>query len=376
MHLMLHGLFLSEAIGHAAAGKGGLRNGAAPNRTLLSSSDPEYCDTSDWQNSCDDEKCYCDGGQDLSCSPFKYRPLKFNYDQGLYHYWNDEYHAFGACAEAPSGGDPYIETMTGYSDGGGASAWADSTSGHAIEYFVFHGCDGAGLQPDCAGDIKYIERFGGYLNGDGEGFDNMAATGICGVPSDSTEGRNFCKYVRPGSHKIYDDYVGGWWCDGTINADCVQSQATPGAWSNFEWLNNVANNAEGGLDPSWFGGKHPFAKDGDNSGVGQGKDGTRFSFILYPWRCMESGVSHNYFSYPSISKEGHKCWVDNEPDSIGYPYYTEVYFGLLTEEAGQDVIYMLRYTTAQDQRICPDETKCYQDTNNPMTLTRYDDYWY
>jgi len=343
---------------------------------LFSSSADGDCDTSAWQNSCDDNKCFCEGGQDLRCSPVKYRPLKYNYDEGLHHYWEDEYHAFGACADTPFEGDAYIDDMTGFKDGGGAMAWADSTNGHPSEYFVFHGCDGAGLQPDCKGDIKYIERFGGYWNGDGEGFDGMSKTGICGVPADSSDGRNFCKYVRPGSHKIYEDYQGGWWCDGTITPGCVQSAATPDDWSNFEWLHNVATYAEGGLDDSWFGGKHPFAKDGESSGVGWGKDGTRFSFMLFPWRCSETSESHNHFSYPSVPKEGHKCWVDNEPGDIGYPYYTEIYFGLLTEEAGQSVIYMIRYTTSQDQTICADESQCFTDTQSPMKLTRYDDYWY
>jgi len=378
--LMLNRFLFFGAIGHALAGKGGLRNGVAQNRTLMGSADPGICDTSEFQNGCDENKCYCDAGpskgldpgQDLSCSPFKYRPLKYNYDNQLPMYWIDEYDAFGKCAEGAGGGEPYIDTMTGYSDGGGASAWADSTNVHPTEYFVFHGCDGAGLQPDCKGDIKYIERFGGYLNGDGEGFDTMELTGMCEIPDDSTDARNFCKYVRPGSHKIYDDYSGGWWCEGTISADCVQSQATPNDWSNFPFLHDVAQKAEGGLDPSWFNGEHPFAKDGANSGVGQGKDGLRFSFMLFPWRCSENGETHNYFSYPSVPEPGHKCWVDNEPGDIGYPYYTEIYFGLLTQDAGSDVIYMLKYQTFQDQTI---QTP-YGDTSNPMVLTRYNDYWY
>merc|ERR1711972_525633 len=38
-------------------------------------------------------------------------------------------------------------------------AWAGDFSGKGnLDYFVFHGCDGAGIQSDCLGDIKYIER--------------------------------------------------------------------------------------------------------------------------------------------------------------------------------------------------------------------------
>merc|ERR1712187_380913 len=48
-------------------------------------------------------------------------------------------------------------------------AWASDFIGKGnTDYFVFHGCDGAGIQSDCLGDIKYIERIEYRYNSDSD----------------------------------------------------------------------------------------------------------------------------------------------------------------------------------------------------------------
>ncbi|QDZ20228.1 hypothetical protein HOP50_03g27460 [Chloropicon primus] len=265
---------------------------------------------------------WCGGTQDpvneMSCTPFTYRPMSFNNLKGL-----NEWCGFG---------DDDIYKILAYDDSTddqgnpapwpypGVRAWAAqfnndcSQAGGNKDYWVFHACDGAGIQGgDCAGDIKYVERFGFHYDGARED------KGICtpdgqGVGYDN---RKYCKFVHPGTEKVYDDYKAGW--TGINNPDEDTFWAAAGLPSCENAFNSKAS--KGWADdsalmqtlstfPSWaYGGEHPYAYTGQ-----------WFSFPMYSWRAVKNGNDNHYLSYPTIAENGWKAFADNEPcgDSKDY----------------------------------------------------------
>jgi len=319
-----------------------------------SGNDTFFCDNSGENCYCSpaepDNQSFCGGGDESSdvwaqttCTPYAYKPNTYNLQNGI-----DD----SSCGCAPNCDDPYLDVMSygaGYQDEGkyvyaGTNVWAANPdpsiwwlpegSGTKQDYFVFHGCDGAGLQSDCVGDIKYLERIQGLYNDDNLGIVDGKGTvpedGICG---DFDYDRTYCKFVHPGTMRVHENYVGGWFlkpsdwgksCDpafgdegaGCINEDLCKSAAS-GGWDKSNPLcDNILN-----IPNNFFNGQHPFAD----------VEGYHFSFVLYPWRCSPSGDDkNNLFSYPSITTNGHKCFVDNEPDPA--PLALEIYFGVLTSD--------------------------------------------
>lgn len=342
--------------------------------------DPEECDS---HRSLDDQWC---GGLDtdspwaqLSCTPVAYRPFTFNDDNGLdgqTDCGNDGAY-LGIMANGQNCRDPNQQgTGKDCSDSNypnvNSNAWAGDFSGQGknMDYWVFHGCDGAGLQSDCFGDIKYMERIGyrytdtnmnpaindGKVDG-GLSFAEAYPQGICETDEIGTgldDWRTFCKFVHPGTGYVYSDYWGGWWGEestvdtsyssenmGTIKFgdgvnDCgdFMSKAT-GCWKG-PLRSNVQE------IPNQFGNSHPFSGDG-----------AMFSFMLYQWRCEDSTANHNKFSYPSITDNYKKCFVDNEPGNpgLGYPPHVEIYFGTLTKCDDKDCIKFLKWDSDVDGGI-------------------------
>jgi len=298
-----------------------------------------------------DNQNYC-GGADtddpwapLSCTPYAYRPNTYN----ILH--NSP---IGTCGNGSwRDDDPYLNIIANGQGYGSSTypnvdtnAWASDFNSKNADYWVFHGCDGAGLQSDCAGDIKYIERLSYLWNdsyygiNDGEG--NMPSEGVC-TGWDDTYNRNYCKFVHPGTKHVYSDYHGGWWGDdcgdgrsqfGSSNMACIKEEDFSSLASG-DWTGPLKDNVFN-IPDAYFGGNHPFDGDGDN-----------FSFMLFEWRCEEdSNLQHNLFSNPSIRDYGWKCFVDNEPDSQSQssPPWVEIYFGTLTKDQdGKDVIKLYQF---------------------------------
>ena len=293
---------------------------------------------------------FCGGGEasddvwaQTICTPYAYKPNTYNIQNDF-----DK----GTCGCQPNCNDPYLDVMAygaGYKDEGGnvhsdTNVWAANPdpsvwwipqgSDTKQDYFVFHGCDGSGLQSDCMGDIKYVERIQGLYSdtklGITDGVGTIPDEGICGNYDD---GRTYCKFVHPGTMRMHDNYVGGWFLKPSdAGVSCASGFGDEGAGCIWDGLCKSA--ASGGWDKNnplcdtildipntYFNGQHPFAD----------VEGYHFSFALYPWRCDPSGDdTNNLFSYPSISKYGYKCYVDNEPDPA--PLALEVYFGVLTSD--------------------------------------------
>jgi len=258
---------------------------------------------------------WCGGSDDpateMSCTPFHYRPMSFNNVQGTDEWCGfSDGDIFKTLAYDDTTDDQGNATPWPYP---GVRAWAAqfngdcSQAGGNSDYWVFHACDGAGIQGgDCAGDIKYVERFGFTYDGD------MEDAGIC-TPDGQGGGyddRKYCKFVHPGTHKVYDDYKSGWTgstndnedtflaAKGLPTAEGAFASKASGGWHDDSPLMQTLSN----FPEKEYGGNHPYASTGK-----------WFSFPMYSWRAYKNGNDNNYLSYPTIAENGWKAFADNEP---------------------------------------------------------------
>lgn len=253
---------------------------------------------------------FCGGGgegaSDTSCSPFFYRPFQFNLDQN-------------PVLKPVCGGSPYEDIVAGAQWNMGARTWASFPKSNRKDYWVFHNCDGAGIQPDCFGDIKYIERFDG----------GNTQPGCLKGP----HGRNHCTFTHPNSKTTFGQmrYWAGWYGLG----DDVRSGAICGAGPGNArpWYQPVCDKIMA------------IHKSGNPYDNVKGKIHT-FSFALYPWVCeQDSSMPNANFTSPSMDsygvKYGWKCYADNEPgiSGKGWPPFVEIYFaGLFLESPNKYVL--------------------------------------
>ena len=208
----------------------------------------------------------------------------------------------------------------------GARVWGhfDSSSNLTTdEYFVFHGCDSAGVQPDCWGDIKYIERFGKKIGTGAKSISDYPKPDENPLPSNCNEvdGDRRCYYtfVHPGTLTQYDNYASGWWSNGNIKESDFNSHAS-GEWKSFSW--QFFNNNFSKYISKY---KNKLLHPPNNN------KSSNFSFMLYPWTCVNTKEfgNVNYFSYPHINDNNYKCYADNEPGNAGRPLFIEFYFGFV-----------------------------------------------
>ncbi len=252
---------------------------------------------------------YCGGGgegaKDISCSPFSYRPFQYNLDKNLPN---------------PCGGGSYDNIIAGAQWQMGARVWASFPAENRSDYWVFHNCDGAGIQPDCLGDIKYIERFDG-LTSQPPGCEK------------GPHGRNHCTFTHPNSGTTFGrmKYWAGWY----LNGDGVETGQICGAGGNLDrpWNQDVCNKIR-----SINNGTNPY------NNVANVKH--TFTFALYPWVCeADDSMPNTNFTSPSMDSygvtNGWKCYADNEPGGAGgWPPFIEIYFAGLFIESGDK--YVLR----------------------------------
>lgn len=159
----------------------------------------------------------------------------------------------------------------------GAKAWLDETQPDK-NYFVLHGCDGAGLQVgDCLGDVKYVEQFGPRCEWGVDPGCDMSACDDWHKP---------CPFRHPGTGVGYRWYNCGWW-----------------SWGN-DWVDT---------GKPWFG--YTGIEDPPNS---------EGSMLLYPWVCGRTGQDWSWYwggeSYhhgggaADTMENDWKCYCDNEPN--------------------------------------------------------------
>ena len=275
---------------------------------------------------------WCGGSQnptkELSCTPFKYRPFQ----------WNNTNPGNSWCANWQT-----LKTLTGVPDGGvfynTYRAWSYfDSSGRNVpsqdkgSYWVFHGCDGAGIQPDCAGDIKYVERLYGPISKNGALWCEGGYT-VDQIPSKGRNPRRQCKFKHPGTGNVYDNYYSGWWDDGDLNSNQWMMRAGANRWWNNAIRNAFTQKA----------GTSPF----------QGQAGDKLVMMIFPWVCDVAGadedaaVRNGYYS-PDSAIKNVKCWADNEPytdgkKNAGWPPFAQLYYMLLTKENNKDVLKVRGY---------------------------------
>ena len=226
--------------------------------------------------------------------------------------------------------------------GSGARVWGhfENNVQTTDEYFVFHGCDSAGVQPDCWGDIKYIERFGSKGKRGYKSISDYPNPDENPLPSNCNEvdGDRRCYYtfVHPGTETQYDNYAGGWWSSGNIEESNFNSHAS-GGWKTFTYDTFTTKFAE-------------YIKKY------QDKD-KNFSFMLYPWTCVPTNEfgNVNHFSYPHINDSNYKCYADNEPGSAGRPLFIEFYFGYVDYSSDTWRITYTRVTMDENFNTIPDK---------------------
>lgn len=222
--------------------------------------------------SCSGDQYYC--GSDAfwqSCTPF---PVKLGDWEGKY-------------------GDACKSNFLDFYSGGGwtSKAWYDFSQDDNSEtknYWVFHGCDGAGLQTgDCAGDTYYVEQIFNECNV-AWGQDGCSCQG--GYTDYSGYGRNVdhnkCPFIRPGSHTMYKSYNCGWF-------------STDGGWSD--------------QGKNWFASMRQYMTN-------NGETGGAHTMMVYPWVCTydETTDFSWYFAGELYGSNNIKCWCDNEPEWGGH----------------------------------------------------------
>lgn len=279
---------------------------------------------------------HCGGSTDawneMSCSPYKYRPFTYNYQN-------------------PNSCDGDIFDILTYG-GDKARPWAHFTNSQwdTDDYWVFHGCDGAGLQPDCLGDVKYVEHFQGHVAGGGG---PTTLDQECTHNPDNDQ-RNYCKFVHPGTFTTYNNYESGWWNDGNaggaapngITGYMVGSAATSG-WG--EWLGGkdiTGKDCEPSMPQCYKQSKMVF--DHGNQYIdldGQLNEKNcpmrAISYTTFSWVCTSSDSPNDNFAYPSWGggSKNVKCYADNEPGdnggNPGWPRYVYIYYMLLYKSGGK-----------------------------------------
>ena len=196
----------------------------------------------------------------------------------------------------------------------------------ADNYFVFHTCDGAGVQTDCIGNTYFVEQLGPLNDpGDKQGFNGNEAPGNGKGNSCNLEDTDLhpygteqigCNFQHPGTNMNYDWYWCGW-------------MSTSGwADQNFEWWDTIVKGDELSVDN--------LGKDipGVQQALGGEPDAT---LTLYPWVCNKDN-SGNRNLEPFTGDSTHNCFCDNNAgDQLGgtVPPPNLKFFALRSDGQGQ-----------------------------------------
>jgi len=261
------------------------------------------------------------GGVDWSCTPWN-----FKVD------WTSDCEAGTGCftPRQCDGGDGGL--IVG--DSGAATyirkwqkadgSWCDSRCDDDPSYFVFHTCDGSGLQSDCQGASWYVEQLSQW-NGQGGNSNSGSPTADDHHPTGSSQ-VSF-NFNHPGTGHDYEWYWCGWW-------------SMTSGWKNWDpsagWLSETK--VDGVHTPSWawdaFGGADADA-----------------TMVLYPWICTvdndpaKTGIQPGAAMYSGDHSEGNwNCFCDNNgPD--GHPWDTSPpphykFYSMKQEKDSEGNLYM------------------------------------
>lgn len=296
-------MFARVAIGAVAASvafaQPALR-GANMSRSLSDST--VSCEEGYWANI-----NWCGGGGDWSCTPWA-----FTVD------WTSDCEQHDGCWTQLEcdGGDGSL--IVGDDSGAGTylpkweladGSWCDSVAcadqcGGA-NYFVFHTCDGAGLQSDCKGGQWYVEQLSQY---NGERGWNSGDPQHGEVHPAGTTNPSF-NFYHPGTANEYEWYWCGWW--GKV-------ETWHGFDSSANWITMANTNAGSEVSNSGSGHTPSWARDAFG---GQDADAT---VALYPWICQngadadKTGIQKGAAMYAGDHDDVWNCFCDNNGPN-GHP---------------------------------------------------------
>jgi len=130
---------------------------------------------------------HCGGNDDASCTPF---PVKAWPDVGK------------SC------GNPDDRII-----GGGGMAVGGWQVPNSNSFFIFHSCDGAGLQTDCMVQEMYVEQFSFATcpNNDWSKCSHACNVLVPGSKDGSGAQHQQCSFYHPGKQTFYEWYNCGWW---------------------------------------------------------------------------------------------------------------------------------------------------------------------
>jgi hypothetical protein len=186
----------------------------------------------------------------------------------------------------------------------------------ADNLFIFHGCDGSGIQTDCMGDILYMEQFG-------VGGAIPHTFNVSPYPNHSPS-----NFVHPGNPPVTFPYYNcGWW-NGmsrqpgqTGNGDLKTARWLLGVqgdamYDTFDHLLRNCYDMNGNLCGSNGKSPKPLAADGlwSNAFWGDQENGKPPDQLLVgtisPWVCSEDSrdVMEEYTGHKNLN-----CYCDNEP---------------------------------------------------------------
>jgi hypothetical protein len=205
----------------------------------------------------------------------------------------------------------------------------DSQGSKDSSYWVFHGCDGAGIMPDCVGDQLYVERIYGRT-GDQSNVWCQGSIKLSDVPnhtSDSKASRRQCQFKHPGTGYIYENYEAGQWVwDKKQVPNYMLGSYSNGGWGKNKSVSNIVQNQA----------KNPFNK-------------SAIVMVTFPWVCTgvdQTNDQTGLFTNPRTPKA--KCYWDNEPggdlpSNPGWPPQLSVYWMQLNKDGDKDYLTVYGY---------------------------------
>lgn len=305
--------------------------------------------------------------ESLVCTPYCTRPWTFNKTNQDWVKWiesgGDTKYYTSECTSALTGSDNIYFTST---------AWYDYSydpkkdpDDQKKNYFVFHFLDGAGIQSDYAGDVKYVEQFGPNCDG---------------YSSWENDGRKYTTFYKECPKKTYKWCNSGWWISG---CDGHYPDGSPKTNKNGipDWMVSAGCNKDGSR--RWWGsGSHgrisDLAKNIPNPYF-QWHDPAKhcyaIQFILFGWReadcpgkkawdpVEKEWVLIDDGRFDQYGRPNLMQFADNEPETLsddkspGWPPYIAVYHMLLCDAdkgPGERYIKGQVHVLDDDDKFCSD----------------------
>ena len=185
--------------------------------------------------------------------------------------------------------------------------------------WVLHGCNGAGIQTDCHGDIGYLEHYDGAV---------PVPAQQCTVGEYGKDHIQCPTFYHPGYQNSYPGYSCGWWRGYSTPTGIEAASADGvGAFGPFGGDGDYSAGIRKALSncktcDQGTGLRHPYADTGALA---------YFVGAIWPWVCTKGDV----VKVGPYTGSGANCYCDNEPwngrgsGQRDYPHHAQVvYCGL------------------------------------------------